>query len=368
MQNHVNALVSRDPSAGSIEAESRRESPADTRLRTAVYTQLPQQPPQLVDRPGWAQQQHAMGAHDAASTTPLGKAVGFLAAEQPPGAPLRAAGALVVLAAIAVRCAVGLHPYSGAGKPPMYGDFEAQRHWMEITTSLPLGDWYRNTEQNDLQYWGLDYPPLTAYHSWVCGKVLGWLDPASMELTASRGYETPGNKTAMRAAALVRSTRLRSLLSLHPREATGLARRSLLRAARHDADRRRAALLPGRLRFRCLVLPRGLQPRAAVDRRSRADAASFAPDRSRPLPVQCDVPGPPRSRPGAARPAQQQRHVPVIRRIRRGGDGAHLPRSGTHPPGLHPAAVPHTNTHTHFTAETASSLLYDDPLPILRTP
>ena len=64
---------------------------------------------------------------------------------------------------------------------------------------------YRNTEQNDLQYWGLDYPPLTAYHSWVCGKVLGWLDPASMELTTSRGYETPDHKTAMRAAVLVRT-------------------------------------------------------------------------------------------------------------------------------------------------------------------
>ncbi|VDN44750.1 unnamed protein product, partial [Dibothriocephalus latus] len=26
-----------------------------------------------------------------------------------------------------------LQPYSGAGSPPMFGDFEAQRHWMEIT-------------------------------------------------------------------------------------------------------------------------------------------------------------------------------------------------------------------------------------------
>lgn len=23
----------------------------------------------------------------------------------------------------------------------------------------------------DLPYWGLDYPPLTAYHSWICGKM-----------------------------------------------------------------------------------------------------------------------------------------------------------------------------------------------------
>jgi alpha-1,3-glucosyltransferase len=47
----------------------------------------------------------------------------------------------------------------------MHGDFEAQRHWMEITTKLPIALWYFY----DLQYWGLDYPPLTAYHSWLIG-------------------------------------------------------------------------------------------------------------------------------------------------------------------------------------------------------
>ena len=28
---------------------------------------------------------------------------------------------------------------------------------------------YTNSTRNDLMYWGLDYPPLTAYHSWICG-------------------------------------------------------------------------------------------------------------------------------------------------------------------------------------------------------
>jgi len=47
----------------------------------------------------------------------------------------------------------------------MYGDYEAQRHWLEITLHLPTSLWYKY----DLQYWGLDYPPLTAYHSWLLG-------------------------------------------------------------------------------------------------------------------------------------------------------------------------------------------------------
>ena len=55
----------------------------------------------------------------------------------------------------------------GINNPPMYGDYEAQRHWMEITYHLPLREWY----SYDLQYWGLDYPPLTAYVSWICGYV-----------------------------------------------------------------------------------------------------------------------------------------------------------------------------------------------------
>jgi alpha-1,3-glucosyltransferase len=56
---------------------------------------------------------------------------------------------------------------TGQNTPPMFGDYEAQRHWMELTVHLPLKQWYTY----DLPYWGLDYPPLTAYVSWLCGIV-----------------------------------------------------------------------------------------------------------------------------------------------------------------------------------------------------
>lgn len=32
--------------------------------------------------------------------------------------------------------------FLGAGKPPMYGDYEAQRHWQEVTYNLPIRQWY----------------------------------------------------------------------------------------------------------------------------------------------------------------------------------------------------------------------------------
>lgn len=35
--------------------------------------------------------------------------------------------------------------FKGAGNSPMYGDFEAQRHWMEITYHLPPQQWYTKT-------------------------------------------------------------------------------------------------------------------------------------------------------------------------------------------------------------------------------
>lgn len=61
--------------------------------------------------------------------------------------------------------------YAGYNKPPIYGDYEAQRHWMEITVNLKPEEWYRNSTKNDLLYWGLDYPPLTAYHSYLMGSM-----------------------------------------------------------------------------------------------------------------------------------------------------------------------------------------------------
>ena len=107
-------------------------------------------------------------------------------------------GAIVVLACLLLRWAVSLHPYSGAGKKPMYGDYEAQRHWQEITVNLPISSWYTNSTTNDLLYWGLDYPPLTAYHSLLNGKIAEILNPDYVALNVSRGFESYEHKVFMR--------------------------------------------------------------------------------------------------------------------------------------------------------------------------
>ncbi|KAJ8503329.1 hypothetical protein ONZ45_g10961 [Pleurotus djamor] len=104
----------------------------------------------------------------------------------------------VVLSEDGEKVVHGLGSYSGAATPPMFGDYEAQRHWMELTIHLPTNQWYTY----DLEYWGLDYPPLTAYVSYLCGLVGSWLDPSWFALDKSRGIETSGSKVYMRATVV----------------------------------------------------------------------------------------------------------------------------------------------------------------------
>ncbi|XP_057336719.1 dolichyl pyrophosphate Man9GlcNAc2 alpha-1,3-glucosyltransferase [Microplitis mediator] len=110
---------------------------------------------------------------------------------------------LVIGLTILLRWCVTFHPYSGRKNPPMHGDYEAQRHWQEITFNLPLNQWYSNTTDNDLQYWGLDYPPLTAYHSLILGNIANDINPDFVKLHDSRGFESSDHKQFMRLSVLI---------------------------------------------------------------------------------------------------------------------------------------------------------------------
>ncbi|CAJ0761694.1 2369_t:CDS:2, partial [Entrophospora sp. SA101] len=106
---------------------------------------------------------------------------------------------LSLIFGIYIKWTVGLNPYSGYNTPPIYGDFEAQRHWMELTLNVPIKQWY----YYDTEWWGLDYPPLTAYVSWICGKIGYLINPEWVELDESRGYESTELKIFMRSSVLI---------------------------------------------------------------------------------------------------------------------------------------------------------------------
>ncbi|KAH3698058.1 dolichyl pyrophosphate Man9GlcNAc2 alpha-1,3-glucosyltransferase-like [Dreissena polymorpha] len=110
---------------------------------------------------------------------------------------------IATLCAILLRWCVSQGGYSGSGKPPMLGDYEAQRHWQEVTVNLPLQEWYVNSSHNDLEYWGLDYPPLTAYHSYLCGLVARFFNPEWVALNTSRGHESYQHKLFMRYSVMI---------------------------------------------------------------------------------------------------------------------------------------------------------------------
>ncbi|KAI0689055.1 glucosyltransferase [Cytidiella melzeri] len=103
----------------------------------------------------------------------------------------------ILLSALVKWCS--LNVCIGRAMPPMFGDYEAQRHWMELTIHLPIHQWYTY----DLEYWGLDYPPLTAYISWICGVVGFWVNPEWVALFKSRGFEDDASKNFLRATVLV---------------------------------------------------------------------------------------------------------------------------------------------------------------------
>ncbi|KAF1951849.1 glucosyltransferase [Byssothecium circinans] len=102
---------------------------------------------------------------------------------------------LILMTVGLFRWTTGLWGYSGFQSPPMHGDFEAQRHWMEITKHLPVSQWYFY----DLDWWGLDYPPLTAYHSWLLGIIGSAIHRPWFALNQSRALDDPSLKIYMRA-------------------------------------------------------------------------------------------------------------------------------------------------------------------------
>lgn len=106
---------------------------------------------------------------------------------------------ILILSGIILRSAVGLGSFLGQGEKPINGDFEAQRHWMELTIHLPIEEWYFY----DPMYWGIDYPPLTAFHLYLFGRLGMLINSDWFRFVRSRGLETADLKTYMRFTSLI---------------------------------------------------------------------------------------------------------------------------------------------------------------------
>uniref|UniRef100_A0A1B0C7U2 Alpha-1,3-glucosyltransferase n=1 Tax=Glossina palpalis gambiensis TaxID=67801 RepID=A0A1B0C7U2_9MUSC len=54
--------------------------------------------------------------------------------------------------------------------------------------------------------WGLDYPPLTAYHSYVNAYIASKINSSSVDLKISHGFESERHKTFLRSTVLAAYT------------------------------------------------------------------------------------------------------------------------------------------------------------------
>eukprot|EP00850_Spirogloea_muscicola_P021320 SM000244S08555 [mRNA] locus=s244:117083:119975:- [translate_table: standard] len=78
-------------------------------------------------------------------------------------------------------------------------DFEVHRHWMALTRSLPLVQWYAD----ETSEWTLDYPPLFAWLERLLAIPAAAVDPLIVDLHGGLGYASPATVLYLRSTVMV---------------------------------------------------------------------------------------------------------------------------------------------------------------------
>eukprot|EP00850_Spirogloea_muscicola_P023058 SM000325S12651 [mRNA] locus=s325:44595:46594:- [translate_table: standard] len=78
-------------------------------------------------------------------------------------------------------------------------DFEVHRHWMALTRSLPLAQWYAD----ETSEWTLDYPPLFAWLERLLAIPAAAVDPLMVDLHGGLGYASPATVLYLRSTVMV---------------------------------------------------------------------------------------------------------------------------------------------------------------------
>lgn len=78
-------------------------------------------------------------------------------------------------------------------------DFEVHRHWLALTRSLPLSQWYFD----ETSQWTLDYPPFFAYFSWLLSIPAAWWDARIVDIEAGLEYDAWSCIIFMRLSVII---------------------------------------------------------------------------------------------------------------------------------------------------------------------